>query len=64
MENKLKLLFDYQHFVNNDSLARVIVQAEADCVDGLEDDELSLVSAAGEFNTIQQHRRDGNDRGS
>lgn len=49
MEQKLKALFDYQHFENNTRLARLIGETEGRCERALSDDELGQVSAAGEF---------------
>lgn len=49
MENKLKRLFDYQRFEQNGSLERLIAETENRCARALSDEELSSVSAAGEF---------------
>lgn len=48
MENKLKKLFDYQHFENNSRLAELISETENRYAAELSDDELFMVSAAGE----------------
>ncbi len=58
MENKLKVLFDFQHFQNNRCLAQIIAQTQKRCGNILEDDELSFVSAAGDFNPTKP-RKDG-----
>lgn len=50
MENKLKALFDYQRFAGNLRLAALIDKTEQKYVHELSDDELELVSAAGESN--------------
>lgn len=48
MENKLKALFEFQRFSPNERLAKMIEETEQG-VSQLDDDELSLVSAAGEI---------------
>jgi len=48
MDSKLKALFDFQHFQEDPRLKRVIQSAESHCSQELSDDELLLVSAAGE----------------
>lgn len=48
-EKKLKALFDYQHFENNERLEKLICETESRYAKELSDDDLSLVSAAGEF---------------
>lgn len=48
MKTMLKKLFDYQKFQNNSRLAAMIADAESRYDSTLSDDELSLVSAAGE----------------
>ena len=45
-EEKLKKLFDFQKFEQNQRLAKMINKAEYDAVE-LSDDALSLVNAAG-----------------
>lgn len=47
MERKLKKLFDYQKFARNPRLEAMLAQAEGRCT-ALSDDDLSIVSAAGE----------------
>lgn len=51
MEKKLKELFDYQRFEDNPRIAKLISETEArmGAVKELRDDELFMVSAAGEF---------------
>lgn len=45
-EEKLKVIFDFQRFEQNQRLAQLINEAESDAVE-LSDDALLLVSAAG-----------------
>ena len=58
VESKLKQLFDFQRFYNNDSLARMIAETESRYSKELNDDDLSFVSAAGEESS-GWHRKDG-----
>ena len=55
MESKLKKLFDYQRFEQNDRLEALIRESEDRFVRKLSDDELFLVNAAGE---IEMHLPD------
>lgn len=48
MENKLKQLFEYQKFAQNERLAKLIAETEARQAAELSDDDLALVAAAGE----------------
>lgn len=48
MEKKLKKLFDYQRFEQNDKLEKLIHETESRYAKGLSDDDLSFVNAAGE----------------
>ena len=48
MEKKLKKLFDYQRFEKNEKLEKLIRDTESRYATELSDDDLSLVSAAGE----------------
>ena len=48
MANKLSQLFDRQRFQQNPRLAKVIGEVESRYASALSDDELELVSAAGE----------------
>ncbi len=57
MESKLKQLFDFQRFQNNDRLARMIIETESRYGKELNDEDLSFVSAAGE-ESFCQHRKD------
>ena len=50
MENKLKILFDYQRFEKNEKLEKLINETESRYAAGLSDDDLSFVNAAGEIN--------------
>ena len=47
MEKKLTAMFDYQRFENNSRLAKMIAATESRYVRALDDDELTMVSAAG-----------------
>ena len=51
-ERVLKKLFDFQSFEKNPRLERLIRETEDDAT-ALSDGELSLVSAAGEVNTVR-----------
>ncbi len=48
MEKKLKALFDFQRFAGDPRLSRLIEETEERSEKELSDDDLSLVSAAGE----------------
>lgn len=48
MEKKLTRLFDFQRFAHNDRLAAVIAGVEERYDGALADDDLEMVSAAGE----------------
>ena len=48
MTNKLRSLFDYQRFANNEKLAARIAETENRYRNAVSDDELEFVSAAGE----------------
>jgi len=48
MEQKLKRLFDYQRFQRNSRLEAMLAEAEGRYADGLTDEALELVSAAGD----------------
>jgi len=48
MEQKLKRLFDYQRFQKNSRLEAMLAEAEGRYADGLTDEALELVSAAGD----------------
>ena len=48
MEKTLKILFDYQLFEQNEKLERLIRETESRCAGELSDEDLTLVSAAGE----------------
>ena len=49
MENKLKKLFDYQRFEQNERLEKLIWETEGRYTKELSDDDLTLVNAAGEI---------------
>lgn len=61
MEKKLKQLFDFQRFQNNERLARMIIQTENRYNKELDDEALSFVSAAGEQSCRQYGKDDGHD---
>ena len=48
MEKTLKKLFDYQRFEQNERLEKLIRETESRCAGELSDEELTLVSAAGD----------------
>ena len=48
MEKKLKAMFDYQKFARNPRLDAMLSEAEARYECSLSDDDLELVSAAGD----------------
>ena len=48
MEKRLKQLFDYQRFRRNPRLEALLREAEARYGSGIADDDLELVSAAGD----------------
>lgn len=48
MDKKLKALFDYQKFKANKKLERLIIETENRFPKELSDNEISIVSAAGE----------------
>ena len=48
MEQTLKRLFDYQEFQKNPRLEAMLAEAEGRYEGGLSDDDLALVSAAGD----------------
>lgn len=49
MEHKLQKMFDYQHFAQNKHLAKLIEETENRYAQELSDDDLGLVTAAGEM---------------
>lgn len=49
MENKLKKLFDFQRFEQNEKLGKLIQETESLYANELSDDDLFLVNAAGEI---------------
>ena len=63
MDKKLKALFDYQKFKRNKKLERLIVETESRYYKELSDDEMALVSAAGEP-FAEMAAREDNDDGS
>lgn len=62
MEKRLRALFDYQRFLQNDRLARMISEAEEASAE-LSDEDLELVSAAGDPSTnLSLRKGEGHDR--
>ena len=53
MEKKLKKLFDYQRFEKNQRLEELIRETESRYAKELSEEDLSLVSAAGEIKEEQ-----------
>lgn len=49
IEQKLRLLFDYQNFENNSELLKLKKQSEESFANALDEEDLALVNAAGEF---------------
>lgn len=58
MENKLKKLFDYQKFEQNDRLAKLIAETEVRQAAEVSDDDLAFVAAAG--NIFEQNNNGKN----
>ena len=58
MENKLKKLFEYQKFEQNDRLAKLIAETESRQAAELSDDDLTFVAAAG--NIFEQNNNEKN----
>lgn len=54
MEKKLKKLFDYQRFEQNAKLEKLIQETESRYAKELSEEDLSLVSAAGEIKEEQK----------
>ena len=57
MEKKLNAMFDYHRFESNTRLARIIADTESRYAKALSDEDLEMVSAAGE-----NSRPSGNNR--
>lgn len=55
-EKTLSALFDYQLFENDPSLQKLIDEVENEYGTEISDDDLSLVSAAGETMSAEKHR--------
>ena len=60
MENKLKRLFDYQRFANNERLAGIIEETESRRSAELRDEDLFTVNAAGSAETLKRPDNDKN----
>ena len=58
MEQKLKKLFDYQRFAQNEKLAKLIQDTENRYAAELSDDDLSFVSAAGDMPVTAPETKD------
>ena len=58
MEQKLKKLFDYQRFAQNEELGKLIRDTENRYAAGLSDDDLSLVNAAGDVTVTAPEAKD------
>ena len=54
MNKKLKMLFDYQRFEQNEKLEKLIQETESRYAKELSEEDLSLVSAAGEIKEEQK----------
>lgn len=57
MENKLRLLFEYQQFDANEKLSALIREAETEYERCLLDEELEDIFAAGENPQVNERRR-------
>lgn len=55
-EKTLSALFDYQLFENEPSLRKLIDEVENEYGTEISDDDLSLVSTAGETTSAEKHR--------
>ena len=64
MENKLKMLFDYQRFDADPDLAKMIKEAESSRANifALSDDDLDMVFAAGEMISEKDKSEDDSDK--
>ena len=54
MERKLKQLFDYQKFQRNVQLGAMIAEVESRYENGISDENLAFVSAAGEISVRKE----------
>lgn len=61
MEKKLKLLFDFQLFQDNQRLASVIRKTEKEYLNELSDADLALVNAAGEIDETKRKKNIGSE---
>ena len=52
MDQKLKLLFDYQSFENNSELLKLKKESEERYSNVLSEEDLAFVNAAGEFEMV------------
>ena len=58
IEKYLKNAFDYQRFRNDPDLAKLIAETEKRSSKALSDDDLNMVSAAGDFLASNSNRKD------
>ena len=61
MENKISRLFDYQKYAPNDKLSAIIKDVESRYsldIQELSDDELGMLSAAGNTDVIREKKKD------
>lgn len=56
MDKKLKSMFEYQKFSGNSRLAKIIAESESRYAEALSDDDLDMVSAAGEFDFNEEEK--------
>ncbi len=61
MDKRLKTLFDYQRFKGDPKLEKIIDDTESRYSEELSDDEISIVSAAGDRFARQAKETDDND---
>ena len=62
MENELSKLFDYQRFSGNSALAKMIAESESRYARELSDDDLFMVSAAGEIENKNNDNRNNDNK--
>ncbi len=56
MENKLKLLLDYNLFAPNDRIAKMVQETEAKYINMLSDDDLVNINAAGDIHSKNMNK--------
>lgn len=62
-ERYLKRAFDFQCFEQNAALSELISETESRCLSALTDDELELVNAAGDFESLLRSGKEKSDAG-